>query len=201
MKSNHQRFPSARATACTWRGGGVGVRSKSARHCRLGVWLLFLLVRGLVIAAPWEPSAEFLRAVRYIESSNGLNLYGDEGRSLGDFQISEAAWIDVSAWRKTRKLPAYSYGGHVFNRRINRLYAANYLSLLYTELSSRMSRLPSGAELYAAYNMGLTQFAQCRYELRQVNATTQRKCRLIAEILGGKNSTEQPPANLAVNLP
>jgi hypothetical protein len=130
-------------------------------------------------AAEWRPSDALLRAVREVESANGQFLYGDSGRSLGPFQISEAAWADVSGWRKTRGLKVYSYKAHVMHAYINRAYAADYLAMIHGELSKKLKRAPTTGEIYAAYNMGLTNFAECGYRLAKVNSVTARKCRQI----------------------
>jgi hypothetical protein len=137
-------------------------------------------------AASWRPTDRLLHAVRYVESSHGLLTWGDNGQSLGDFQLSEAAWLDVSAWRRAHALPTYSYDSCVWNRKVNRAYAADYLAILYGELERRLSRPPTPGEIYAAYNMGLSSFAQCQYRLANVNATTARKCRQINEMLAEK---------------
>ena len=146
------------------------------------VWLL-LFIGQVTFGANWRPSEDFLSAVRYVESYNGVFVRGDGGQSLGDFQISEAAWTDVNGWRKTRKLQCYNYDRHVFDRKLNRLYAADYLSILHQELTQKLKRAPTSGELYAAYNMGLSQFAQCKYRLNQVNPVTRRKCQQIARIM------------------
>src|SRR4051812_30815853 len=72
------------------------------------------------VSAEWRPSDRFLHAVRHIESSGGAFVYGDDGLSLGDFQIRKAAWLDVSDWRKARGLKTYDYRKNVFNKAINR---------------------------------------------------------------------------------
>src|SRR3954469_23912624 len=96
-----------------------------------------LILTGLFVCAvgveakEWRPPQEFLQAVRFVESSNGQNKYGDHGDSLGDFQLSEAAWLDVNEWRNARGLKTYHYDRSVFNGFINRVYAANYLTILY----------------------------------------------------------------------
>jgi hypothetical protein len=101
-------------------------------------------------AAGWRPTERFLFAVRYVESSHGRFIYGDDGQSLGDFQISEAAWLDVSVWRKARGFPVYDYSRNVFDRKINRLYAADYLSILYSKLKKTLKRSPTAEEVYDA---------------------------------------------------
>lgn len=136
-----------------------------------------------VSASNWRPPERFLQAVRYVESTDGLYTWGDNGRSLGDYQLSEAAWIDVNAWRKARRLPLFDYEIHVWNRNVSRVYAADYLSILHHELKKRLNRPPKVVEVYAAYNMGLTSFAQCNYDLARVNSTTARKCQVIQAIV------------------
>jgi hypothetical protein len=144
---------------------------------------LVLVLAGLLAwnsyATEWRPSNALLRAVRQVESSNGLRNYGDSGRSLGPYQLSEAAWVDISAWRKARGLKVYSYQGYVFHNFINQAYAADYMAMIHAELSQKLRREPTNAEIYAAYNMGLGNFAECNYKLSRVNPTTARKCKEI----------------------
>jgi hypothetical protein len=148
-------------------------------------WLLIALMAGglQVRGHIWRPDDKFLAAVRFVESSDGIFTVGDAGRSLGDFQLSEAAWLDVSSWRKGRGLKTYVYDRHVFNQRINRMYAADYLTLIHEELSRKLKRAPNSGEIYAAYNMGLGTFATCNYKLTRVNAVTARKCEQIRELM------------------
>jgi hypothetical protein len=144
---------------------------------------LLALVASSAYATSWTPPDRFLKAVRFVESSDGLFLYGDEGRSLGDFQISEAAWLDVSSWRKARGLKIYNYDAHVFHSTINRAYAANYLTMIHDELQRVYKREPNSSEIYAAYNMGLSKFASCRYRLQRVNPLTARRCEAIRQYM------------------
>jgi hypothetical protein len=146
--------------------------------------LAFLLcLTAQVSAATWQPSDRFLHAVRFVESSHGIFTRGDNGQSLGDYQISEAAWMDVSSWRKAHALPAFEYARHVWDKRVSREYAANYFAILHTRLEKHLNRPPTAAELYAAYNMGMTSFGQCRYQLTHVNPMTARKCQQINALM------------------
>src|SRR4051812_45868951 len=88
-----------------------------------------------VSAAEWRPSEALLRAVQKVESNDGAFLYGDSGRSLGAFQMSEGAWRDVSAWRRARGEKVYSYRANVMLPYINRAYASDYLSMIHAELT------------------------------------------------------------------
>ena len=113
-------------------------------------------------------------------------MVGDNGQSLGDFQISEAAWLDVNAWRKARRLKTYSYSAHVYHRFINKVYASNYLTMLHTELSRKLSRPPTPSELYAAYNLGLGTFSQLDFQMHRVNSVTRAKCAQIGEMMASR---------------
>ena len=145
--------------------------------------LSFLATDGYAIG--WKPPERLLNAVRRVESSDGLFTYGDEGRSLGDFQLSEAAWMDVTSWRRSHGVKTYGYSSHVYDRRVNRSYAADYITLLHDELERVYKRPPTSGEIYAAYNMGLGSFASCRYKLQRVNAVTARKCQAVHAYMHG----------------
>ena len=148
--------------------------------------LCCMIAAGRTRGSEWRPSDDFLRAVRTVESSNGANKVGDNGESLGEFQLSEAAWLDVNSWRRARGLKTYNYDGTVFHSYISRVYASNYLTILHDELTRKLHRPPPHAELYAAYNLGLKSFAQCDYKLHRVNPVTRARCQQIATLLEGK---------------
>ena len=151
-------------------------------------WLIIIWAATFGLKAnEWHPPERFLKAVRQVESSGGRFLVGDEGRSLGEFQISEAAWLDVNSWREARSLKTYDYRENVMNAFINRVYASNYLSFLHDQLRRRLGRQPTLGEMYAAYNMGLKAFAECGFKLTRVNATTRGRCQQIeAMVYAGK---------------
>src|SRR5688500_10900197 len=112
------------------------------------LWLFSIVSCAVAVSATeWHPSTEFLQAVRSVESSNGQFKFGDNGQSLGDYQLSEAAWLDVNEWRRVRSLKTYRYDQAVFNGFINRVYASNYLTILHAELSRKLKRAPTHAEL------------------------------------------------------
>ena len=131
----------------------------------------------------WQPHPRFLDAVCQVESSGGVLLSGDRGMSLGHFQIQKGAWDDVSEWRRKRNLPTHDYRNNVLNPQINRIYASNYLTILYGQLRQEYKREPTPPELYAAYNMGLTNFRKCNYNLAKVNSLTEEKCKQVAALL------------------
>ena len=171
-----------------WLGSAAKSRCQRRTGAAFAAGVLWVFLAMPLSANTWKPSEDFLSAVRFVESSNGQNLVGDEGRSLGDFQISEAAWIDVSSQRKARGLRAYDYRHHVLVPKINRLYASEYFSLIHQQLRKKYKRPPTHAELYAAYNMGLDSFAECEFQMSQVNPVTLQKCRQITRLMIKKES-------------
>ena len=139
---------------------------------------LVLLISCLGVTAhahDWAPSQALLDGVRHIESADGRYIVGDHGQSLGEYQLSEAAWLDVSSWRKSRGWAVHPYEDHVWNPKVSRAYAAGYLRILHARLESTLKRCPTSAEIYAAYNMGFASFARCQYRLAQANSTTAKK--------------------------
>lgn len=144
------------------------------------LWTTLILSAGFaldVTGTTWNPDERLLNAVCQIESSGGLYVYGDSGRSLGPFQMQKAAWSDVSAWRKRKGLPIYNYQQNVLDPQINRTYAAHYITIIYERLQKQYKRNPLPSEIYAAYNMGLNNFRKCDYDLSRINSVTAGKCR------------------------
>src|SRR3954452_18771649 len=99
------------------------------------LYAVVIALAGQMYGAEWRPSEALMSAVRQVESDNGRILYGDSGKSLGAFQMSEAAWLDVSSWRQAHGLKVYAYENHALHNYINRVYAADYLSMIHNELT------------------------------------------------------------------
>jgi hypothetical protein len=154
-------------------------RNRKLGFSRLFLSLILILVATPLLAQEWAPSEQFLNLVRRIESADGLMLIGDHGNSRGAYQMSAGAWNDVSEWRRARNLRSYDYSTMIWNESISRDYASNYLQMLHDRLARSMARSPSCGEVYAAYNMGFTAFAHCRFSLAHVNSTTAGNCRFI----------------------
>ena len=143
------------------------------------VWVL----ASSAFATTWKPDEKLMKAIRHVESTSGANLIGDAGHSLGDFQMSLAAWEDVNEWRKERRLKIYPYRKFAFHAYINRVYASNYLTIIHAHLKKQLRRSPTIEEIYASYNMGLTSFAKCDYDLSKVNKTTAAKAATIRQMV------------------
>jgi hypothetical protein len=165
-------------------------RARLVRRC-LAVCLFF--IAAVAQAQSWTPSEQLLNMVRKIESADGLMVVGDHGNSRGAYQMSAAAWLDVSAWRRARKLEVSDYEVSVWNETVSRSYAANYLQILHERLAKALKRTPSSGEVYAAYNMGFTAFARCGFSLARVNAVTASNCRRIAAVTNDEEALELQP--------
>jgi hypothetical protein len=150
---------------------------------KISVFLVCFWSATFVGAAEWRPQDRLLDAICQIESGGGVFVYGDRGLSLGNFQFQKAAWSDVSEWRKKQNSPIYTYQQNVLDAGISRLYAADYLTIIYHRLQKQYEREPLATELYAAYNMGMGNFRKCNYDLARINKTTAEKCRQLAEML------------------
>ncbi len=155
--------------------------------------VVVLFCAGLLHANDWKPDEALLLAIREVESNGGKYLYGDNGRSLGEYQMTRAAWNDVNKWRKARKSKAYDYRTYVFTPAIAKDYASNYLSILRSGLQGKLRRAPSASELYAAYNMGFSKFGACGFNLGRINSTTARKCREIEGMLNQRMVASAEP--------
>jgi hypothetical protein len=138
-------------------------------------FLLLWFMVSTLYADSWAPSAGLLGAVRHIESADGRFTVGDQGRSLGDYQLSEAAWCDVNAWRKARGLRTYEYNRSVWMESVSRTYAGDYLKILREQLQKRFGRAPTAPELYAAYSMGMSSFAKRHYRVDSIAGMSEGK--------------------------
>jgi hypothetical protein len=156
--------------------------------------LCCLLVQARAYAHDWVPSKALLDAVRRVESADGLLTVGDNGLSLGNYQLSESAWVDVNSWRKTRGKVTFNYEKKVWSEQVSRSYAADYLTILHTRLEKHLRRCPNSAELYAAYNMGLCCFARGHFRVRSSHKATAEQERWFAR------HSASAPGNLQSDL-
>lgn len=116
-------------------------------------------------------------AVAQVESGGDHQARGDRGRAAGAWQLHREAWADVSAMRRKAAYRTHTYAKWATDPGIARAYASDYLALLAGRLGQRYGRPPSCAEIYAAYNLGLTKFVQ-RYgaRLADVPASVKTAC-------------------------
>ncbi len=155
-------------------------------HPTMKILVTILVVLGGVVsldAGNWRPPERLLDAVREVESNAGVFTSGDRGKSLGHFQLKKSAWTDVVEWRRKQNLPTHDYQKNVLKEKISRLYAADFLTILHDNLLQQYRREPTPAEIYAAYNLGLSRFRKCHYSLAQVNPMTEARCRQVEALL------------------
>ena len=108
----------------------------------------------------------FLDKLAVIESGGNPQAIGDKGRSLGAYQLSEAAWCDVNGERKAKGLKLYpwKYAHHPY---ISKIYAREYLQILQNDLRAALRRPPTEAELLSAYQSGITGFKRRGFSLNK----------------------------------
>jgi len=114
-----------------------------------------------------------LTNLAWIESRNNDLAVGDKGRALGRYQMTEAAWCDVSALRKRQGLPIYEWQA-AHDPGIAREYACQYLGILSRQLRAALRRPPTDAELYCSYNLGFTGFQKRSFSLTTCPPATRR---------------------------
>lgn len=124
----------------------------------------------------------FVEAVAQIESGGGRQLVGDGGRAQGAWQMHAAAWKDTTAFRRRQGQPVWSYG-HAHTPAVARLYARDYLTILERQLRGALGQEPTGALLYAAYNVGFTRLERLRFRLDRTPVATQAACSRLAPLL------------------
>jgi hypothetical protein len=149
------------------------------RSCLVILWFISVAAQ----AAGWQPSDALLNAVRRIESADGLFTVGDNGRSLGNYQLSEGAWLDVNSWRKERGIPTFNYGQNVWSETVSRSYAADYLKILHSRLERRLPHAPSTFDVYAAYNRGFSSFARTGYRSSCLTANQRKQLQASRQVL------------------
>jgi hypothetical protein len=137
--------------------------------------LLYRWARKIVIVALLcisAHSADFLTTLAQVESGNRPAAIGQHGER-GAYQLTAAAWWDVTSERRRAGLRVYSFSA-AHDPRISRIYAVEYLRLLTTDFTASQGRNPTSAELYALWNLGYRGFRARGFSLKQTPASTQR---------------------------
>jgi len=119
-----------------------------------------------------ESKKDILDILGLIESGNDRRAVGDGGRSRGPYQMSRAAWSDVTRHRRAHRLPVYSWRDGAHDPARSRVYAATYLDLLRRRLTSALGHPPADVELYAAYNLGFEGFRRRGFSLSRCPRST-----------------------------
>lgn len=124
-----------------------------------------------------------LAAIAQVETGADHDAVGDGGRSRGAWQMSEAAWMDVTRRRTKYGLAVYPWSAaHRHNPSV--IYATDHLITLNDRLSSALKREPTPQELYAAWNLGYTGFKRRKFLLSRCPAATRNAAERVATIAG-----------------
>jgi hypothetical protein len=148
---------------------------------RLVLWAL-TCATAVSIAQPISTQAadstavteELLDRIAMIESSGGKFLVGDNGKSLGVYQMGRLAWKDATEYRKQNGLPVWAYQEGVMHPDRSRSYAKCYLKVLEYRLHRLMGRQPTPAHIYSAYNWGLSNLRKVDFDLQRIPNSTKR---------------------------
>ena len=132
-----------------------------------------LLLQATSSAAEDLASNKFLNAVMLVESG-GRNVTGDNGKARGPFQFWAATWSHVTSLRRQANLPVYSYTEGASNTLLARRYAQTYFRWIEKNLRRQGCKHPTHADLYAAYNLGLTGYRRRGFDLNRCPAITRR---------------------------
>lgn len=136
--------------------------------------ILFLTLALAPICEASIVDPKFVTAVAVSESRMQNLAIGDNGKSRGAWQMSERAWDQVSAARRSRGATAYDWSTYCSYEAIAREYATEYLCWVESRLICNMGRQPTRAEIYAAWNLGVTGFARLGYRIAAAPLSTKR---------------------------
>jgi len=133
--------------------------------------LLSFLITCSVCNAKSIVTEDLVHKVAIIESNLNTNATGDNGDSLGAFQIGRKAWADAVAYSRLNvdyheyalpedwKLHAKEYDiAH---------YAATLILKLHEERMLKNKIKPTPFKLYMAYNMGYAGAARCEFNINK----------------------------------
>lgn len=163
----------------TWEGYPIckdchSIGVKTTRFFKWVLVALVILVLGIgAHKCNGAVTEDFLDRVAKVESGNSSKAIGDNGRSLGLFQMSFASWLDVNEIRQKQGLKLYPYN-YATNRTVARIYARQYLLILHRKVSAKLGRPATQAETYAAYNAGFSAFLRDGLDLSRVPKTTKQ---------------------------
>lgn len=116
--------------------------------------------------------------IAQIESGGDATAIGDDGRALGAWQLTEAAWADVNSLRRAQQLPEWPWDA-AHDLGVAREYALQFIGLLEHKLTASLSRRPTEAELYAAYAHGFAGFKRRGFSLKKCAPHVRRNIKAI----------------------
>jgi hypothetical protein len=145
-----------------------------------GRWLPVLAGLLLAVSASGASDA-FLDRLALVESGGNARAVGDNGRSLGAYQMTAAAWRDVSRARAGRGAVVWPHSA-AFTPAVAREYAREYLRISEARFLAATGRTPTPGQLYAAWNLGHAGFRRRAFDLRRCPAATRRAAEMISRM-------------------
>ena len=121
-------------------------------------------------------SQSFLSRVEQIESGGNHRAIGDNGKAIGSFQFHAAAWQMVNNLRAVGNRRVVPYPSGATNRDCAREFAFDYFTILHGQFVKH-GKIPSHADLYAAWNLGFAGYKKRGFDLSRCPQITQRACR------------------------
>lgn len=178
------RYRVRECTDCKGAAAQLHKASKLPVLILIFVFTFDALAQGRNPEAGVNPSASqtfgcsFIDRIARIESGRNPAAIGDNGRAIGAWQISEAAWTDVNALRRAQMLPEWPWEA-AHDLGVAREYALQFIGLLEHKLTASLSRRPTEAELYAAYAHGFAGFKRRGFSLKKCAPHVRRNIKAI----------------------
>lgn len=118
-------------------------------------------------------NTNFLRRVMVVESEGRANVKGDGGRALGYYQFHASTWEHVSAMRKVRLLPIYTYKDGAVNLQQSTSYAGIYFEWIRDQLEAHKI-VPTQDRMYAAFNAGVNNVIRVKGDISKLSDRARR---------------------------
>lgn len=135
--------------------------------------IVILAFMGVVSSCQGAVDSRFLDAVKRVESGGNSRAVGDNGKSIGAYQIKSIAWREVNQVRVKNRLKTFPYS-YAKNESISRLYAAQFLLIQSNRLHKAYGRAPNQAELYSVYNCGFHSFKKRGLKISNAPSSTKK---------------------------
>jgi len=135
-----------------------------------------LLLMALPLGAQVTPA--LMDAIIHIESSGKASARGDSGLAIGLAQFHRAAWLDTTAFRRSKGLTTYPYSSASLPGP-SRAYLHSWLTLNADRFRRATGREPSPGELYAIHNLGFSGFEKRGFEILRCPSITRSKAQAI----------------------
>jgi hypothetical protein len=131
--------------------------------------LLSILLAFASCEAKSIVTSDLVHKVGIIESNIDEDAVGDNGRSLGAFQISEAAWADAVAYNRVTAGPHDPHLSTEWRRWAHDYtmshHAAELILKMHEERMIKNRIKPTAMKLYMAYNMGYSGAHQFNFNI------------------------------------